>query len=706
MAKKRGKSFADKLARQLKQSMGAWWSDEGIQAINQIALQGEAPALDGTEFSGLVLRPCLTFQHEMAVRDFDEQGKDFDDLSPFVYPELMRAWERYSVSVEFSEAAASVAFDSEPGYIQSVPLAGLQELFPGCLALDVRKLGVTLYNIAVDVVFVYPSYNALARHVALMFVGVNQSLGFTFAYEARLVLKGATFGDAARETNRVLDEERSLCLGGLSVEPSDEFFSALDSEPELFAVTWRLLAVLCSDRVELVHQSWGRGETLKVRPAKLESQQVVEGVRVEGEPGADGGRAGVGALTGEADGGRAGDERAGVGARAGGGRASAGEPAGAGARAGDGARAGAGGGRAGDERAGRASAGEPAGAGARAGEADGERAGADRRAAGQEGAGAAGVGMPAQAGRQCLPATSAMPRCEGRQEERPGYAVAALDGEAFGSGCPSGVAAPTGIGESAGLGICSGEPAYGVGASFATPVSTAGTAPGEPDFAGMPVSCAVESSDSSETALELELLHEEVDRLRAELDSQKASAAYREGQLAQQASDLREQVAALRVRSTLMETMNLPETPLEALQLAERAFADRIIVLPRARKSAEEFVKGDPGEVWAVLRSVAVTLHSLLFCERERGLANAFRNRTGYELALRDAKGANRNAAQKAERMVMYEGTQRDATMHIKGRGTRKGESLRAHFFVDYDKKKIVIVHCGEHLTTDRTSSM
>ena len=702
MAKKRGKSFADKLARQLKQSMGAWWSDEGIQAINQIALQGEAPALDGTEFSGLVLRPCLTFQHEMAVRDFDEQGKDFDDLSPFVYPELMRAWERYSVSVEFSEAAASVAFDSEPGYIQSVPLAGLQELFPGCLALDVRKLGVTLYNIAVDVVFVYPSYNALARHVALMFVGVNQSLGFTFAYEARLVLKGATFGDAARETNRVLDEERSLCLGGLSVEPSDEFFSALDSEPELFAVTWRLLAVLCSDRVELVHQSWGRGETLKVRPAKPESQQVVEGVRVEGEPGEhvdDGARAG---------GGRAGDERAGVGTLAGAGggragdeRAGAGDGAPTGEGAGDGALAGAGGGR-----AGRASAGEPAGAGARAGEADGERAGADRRAAGLEGAGAAGVGMPAQAGRQCLPATSAMPRCEGRQEERPGYAAAALDGEAFGSGCPSGAAAPIGIGESAGLGICSGEPAYGVGASFATPVSTAGTAPGEPDFAGMPVSCAVESSDSSETALELGLLHEEVDRLRAELDSQKASAAYREGQLAQQASDLREQVAALRVRSTLMETMNLPETPLEALQLAERAFTDRIIVLPRARKSAEEFVKGDPGEVWAVLRSVAVTLHSLLFCERERGLANAFRDRTGYELALRDAKGANRNAAQKAERMVMYEGTQRDATMHIKGRGTRKGESLRVHFFVDYDKKKIVIVHCGEHLTTDRTSSM
>ena len=113
-----------------------------------------------------------------------------------------------------------------------------------------------------------------------MFVGVNQNLGFTFAYEARLVLQGETFGDAARATNRVLEEERSSCLGGFSTAPSEEFFSALDSEPELFAVTWRLLAALCSERVELVRQSWGRGETVKVRARKPESLQMVEGVHV------------------------------------------------------------------------------------------------------------------------------------------------------------------------------------------------------------------------------------------------------------------------------------------------------------------------------------------------------------------------------------------------------------------------------------------
>ena len=609
MAKKKGKTFGDRLARQLKVSMGAWWSDEGIQAINEIARQGDVEVADAT-FGSLVLQPCLTFQHEMAVRDFDEQGKEFDDLSPFVYPELMRTWEHNSACVEFSEGATAVAFDSEPGFVQSVSLAGLFDFFPGCVALDVRKLNVMLYNIVVDEVFVYPSYNAVNGHVALMFVGVNQNLGFTFAYEARLVLQGETFGDAARATNRVLEEERSACLGGFSTAPSEEFFSALDSEPELFAVTWRLLAALCSERVELVRQSWGRGETVKVRARKPESQQVVEGVHV-----------------GEGHG-----ERAAV----------AGEQASAAPQA--------------------TSAGEVATQGKTA---DGGVA-AGRVAPHAEDAGAEADGQVAAAG-----GTASQGRAASRAQGSDGQGrAAAHEGDAA-----------VECGGISGESVAHGEAA-----------ETAAT------------SADVERAE--EARLERDLLQEEVDRLRAELESQKSAAAFRTRQLEDEARELRERAQGLEGRARLVETMDLPETPYEALSLAAQAFSDRIVVLDRARKSAEDFVKGDPGEVWAVLRSVAVTLHSLLFVERERGLANAFRDRTGYELALRDSKGANRNPDQKAERMVEYEGAVRDATMHIKGRGVRKGESLRVHFFVDYGKKKIVIAHCGEHLTTDRTSSM
>ena len=659
MAKKKGKTFGDRLARQLKVSMGPWWSDEGIQAINEIARQGEVEVADAT-FGSLVLQPCLTFQHEMAVRDFDEQGKEFDDLSPFVYPELMRTWEHNSACVEFSEGATAVAFDSEPGFIQSVSLAGVFDFFPGCVALDVRKLNVTLYNIVVDEVFVYPSYNAVNGHVALMFVGVNQNLGFTFAYEARLVLQGETFGDAARATNRVLEEERSACLGGFSTAPSEEFFSALDSEPELFAVTWRLLAALCSERVELVRQSWGRGETVKVRARKPESLEMVEGVHVGQGLGEQADMAGEQArgegvgCTGSTD--AAAEGKAAV-------RAGGAAERKAAVRV-DAAVQGQVDGHAGD--AGAAAGGKVAAAGGVVPRQDALRA---------ESAGTA-------AGGQVVPACGAVSRGQ----------VASHGEDAGDQGQPVALA-DDGV-------------AQGRSVAHAQGIDAPGEAAVSSDEVAGAIATPADVERAEEAQLERDLLQEEVDRLRAELESQKSAAAFRARQLEDEARELRERVQGLEARARLVETMDLPETPYEALSLAAKAFSDRIVVLDRARRSAEDFVKGDPGEVWAVLRSVAVTLHSLLFVERERGLANAFRDRTGYELALRDSKGANRNPDQKAERMVEYEGAVRDATMHIKGRGVRKGESLRVHFFVDYDKKKIIIAHCGEHLTTDRTSSM
>ena len=646
MAKKKGKTFGDRLARQLKVSMGPWWSDEGIQAINEIARQGEVEVADAT-FGSLVLQPCLTFQHEMAVRDFDEQGKEFDDLSPFVYPELMRTWEHNSACVEFSEGATAVAFDSEPGFIQSVALDGLFDFFPGCVALDVRRLNVLLYNIVVDEVFVYPSYNAVNGHVALMFVGVNQNLGFTFAYEARLVLQGETFGDAARATNRVLEEERSACLGGFSTAPSEEFFSALDSEPELFAVTWRLLAALCSERVELVRQSWGRGETVKVRARKPESLQMVEGVHVGQGLGEQADMAGE--QTWEEGAGCTGSNDA----------AAEGKAA---VRAGA-AVQGQVDGRAGD--AGAAAGGKVATAGGVVPGQDASRA---------ESVGTAAEGKAAATG--AASRGQAASRAQGSDNRERAFALADD-------------------------GVAQGQPV-----AQAQGIDAPGEVAASSDEAAGTVATSAEAERAEEAQLELDLLQEELDRLRAELESQKSAAAFRVRQLEDEARGLRERAQGLEARARLVETMDLPETPYEALSLAAKAFSDRIVVLDRARRSAEDFVKGDPGEVWAVLRSVAVTLHSLLFVERERGLANAFRDRTGYELALRDSKGANRNPDQKAERMVEYEGAVRDATMHIKGRGVRKGESLRVHFFVDYDKKKIVIAHCGEHLTTDRTSSM
>ena len=42
---------------------------------------------------------------------------------------------------------------------------------------------------------------------------------------------------------------------------------------------------------------------------------------------------------------------------------------------------------------------------------------------------------------------------------------------------------------------------------------------------------------------------------------------------------------------------------------------------------------------------------------------------------------------------MAYEGQQKGISAHVKGKGPKKGESLRMHFFADYRLRKIVIAH-------------
>lgn len=50
-------------------------------------------------------------------------------------------------------------------------------------------------------------------------------------------------------------------------------------------------------------------------------------------------------------------------------------------------------------------------------------------------------------------------------------------------------------------------------------------------------------------------------------------------------------------RATIVEGMDIPATPIESLSLAERAFADRLVFLDQARRSAAAFTKGSAREV-------------------------------------------------------------------------------------------------------------
>lgn len=168
---------------------------------------------------------------------------------------------------------------------------------------------------------------------------------------------------------------------------------------------------------------------------------------------------------------------------------------------------------------------------------------------------------------------------------------------------------------------------------------------------------------------------------------------------------LRKANRALEARAALPFDMRLPRTPADAARLAAEAFPDRLLILDRAIASAEAF-DGDAAEVWDVLRCMAGTLHPMIFDRHPGNLPRAFQAETGYELALREDKATGQVPELAALRRVSYDGAERDMTAHVKGRGTKAGSTLRVHFLADYDRRLIVIGHCGEHLRTTRSRGL
>ena len=87
-------------------------------------------------------------------------------------------------------------------------------------------------------------------------------------------------------------------------------------------------------------------------------------------------------------------------------------------------------------------------------------------------------------------------------------------------------------------------------------------------------------------------------------------------------------------------------------------------------------------------------------------ITRTFEDATGFEISLREVKQIKKTDAYAQLRSITYKGEHRNVFAHVKGKGFKKGEALRVHFFADYDEKRIVITHCGEHLATFDTPSL
>lgn len=135
----------------------------------------------------------------------------------------------------------------------------------------------------------------------------------------------------------------------------------------------------------------------------------------------------------------------------------------------------------------------------------------------------------------------------------------------------------------------------------------------------------------------------------------------------------------------------------EVLNSVEALFPDRVIVLPSAKRSAQDsrFVETD------VALDLLVTLCSEAFCEYATGNGDAgVRALFGRDaFASDESETVKSRRPARRRRTFTYRGEERYMGRHLK-HGVKESDvaTLRIHYDWDAERQRLVIGHCGEHL--------
>lgn len=206
--------------------------------------------------------------------------------------------------------------------------------------------------------------------------------------------------------------------------------------------------------------------------------------------------------------------------------------------------------------------------------------------------------------------------------------------------------------------------------------------------------------DNESQAMQISILEERLTAAQAAADMAE-SMRFRLGEAYRRAEEEVERTEALTAELSYFHSLDhFPRTLSEELKLAAGLWADKVAVLDEAYASADEFQHADLDEEWAILKSIALDLWPLYFESENVDVERDYREKTGFELSCRDCKTTRRHPEAISERRRLYNGREIDITPHIKGTGKVPAHPFRLHFYVDRDESKIVVGHCGGHLTT------
>lgn len=150
--------------------------------------------------------------------------------------------------------------------------------------------------------------------------------------------------------------------------------------------------------------------------------------------------------------------------------------------------------------------------------------------------------------------------------------------------------------------------------------------------------------------------------------------------------------------TVLGDIPELPSNLSSVVELMEQVQSDRLVFLPESKKSSKESKFQDVCPSWSLLWKMSTILWSLVF-EKEldkTSIEKEFKNQTSFELTFSEGKQTNRDSKFRELRKRTYLGKEVDITPHCKV-DKSKG-MLRIHFYLDYERKLIVVGHCGNHL--------
>ena len=141
-----------------------------------------------------------------------------------------------------------------------------------------------------------------------------------------------------------------------------------------------------------------------------------------------------------------------------------------------------------------------------------------------------------------------------------------------------------------------------------------------------------------------------------------------------------------------------PPSPLQCIELIEKLFGNRCVILPSAKTSAEkasQFIYGR--ELLDLLNRLVTAFRDALI---KGGGDNKARTVFGKsEYAANESETVTGSKTLRRQREFLYDGKPVEMLRHLKiGVGDDVTKTIRVHFHWDADREKIVIGYCGEHL--------